>query len=419
MFAPSKATADSKLPVYVFIQGGGFNSNSNANYNGASLIDAAKGDMVVVNFNYRVGPYGFLAGREIAANDSLSLNNGLKDQRQALKWVQQHIKMFGGDANHVTLGGASAGGGSVVFQLLAYGGRNDNLFHAAAAESPAFPPMRSARDSQWQYDALSYATGCKDVQCMASMDAVTFQKAVRSVNDPFPGAKNAPIYYWNPTLDYDFVANYSHNEIKAGRFIKVPTIFGATTNEGIVFTPKDITSQPQARQFIIDQFPEAEWDKIEKVWSTPSNPANDTRWRDVASDIYGHIRYVCPSLHIAAAYASNATQHATHHYRWNVGAATHVSELGPIWNNGTSAADVFIHSYWASFVRSFDPNKYKTSFWTKEKKELQSTQWDKFCPVECNRLVFSDGDVVRMEQVDAEEKKRCDVLNDMGVLLRQ
>jgi carboxylesterase type B len=91
VFAPSNATKMSKLPVYVFIQGGGFNVNGNANYNGASLIDAADGDMVVVNFNYRVGPYGFLAGKEIAANKTLSLNNGLKDQRMLLQWVQKYI----------------------------------------------------------------------------------------------------------------------------------------------------------------------------------------------------------------------------------------------------------------------------------------------------------------------------------------
>lgn len=116
--------------------------NGNANYDGSDLIDAARGDMVVVNFNYRVGPYGFLASKEIAANETLSLNNGLKDQRMLLKWVQKYIHEFGGDADHVTVGGASAGGGSVVLQLTAFGGRQDNLFHAAAAESAAFPPLR-------------------------------------------------------------------------------------------------------------------------------------------------------------------------------------------------------------------------------------------------------------------------------------
>lgn len=91
VFAPTKATNKSKLAVYVFIQGGGFNNNGNANLNGSDLVRASGERIVVVNFNYRVGPYGFLASQEVVANKSLSLNNGLKDQRQLLKWVNKYI----------------------------------------------------------------------------------------------------------------------------------------------------------------------------------------------------------------------------------------------------------------------------------------------------------------------------------------
>jgi carboxylesterase type B len=91
VFAPTNATAKSKLPVYVFVQGGGFGANSNPNYDGTKLIQASGNNMVIVNFNYRVGPYGFLASKEFLENNTLSLNNGLKDQRQVLKWVKSHI----------------------------------------------------------------------------------------------------------------------------------------------------------------------------------------------------------------------------------------------------------------------------------------------------------------------------------------
>jgi carboxylesterase type B len=77
------------LPVYFFIQGGGFNDNGNANYNGSGLLLAANMDLVVVTFNYRVGPYGFLASE--AVREDGDLNAGLLDQRKALEWVQQHI----------------------------------------------------------------------------------------------------------------------------------------------------------------------------------------------------------------------------------------------------------------------------------------------------------------------------------------
>lgn len=94
VYAPSGATGSKGLPVYFYIQGGGFAVNSNANYNGAGLIKASGDNIVVVTFNYRVGPYGFLAGEEVDAR--ASLNNGLKDQRKALQWVHKHISKVRG-----------------------------------------------------------------------------------------------------------------------------------------------------------------------------------------------------------------------------------------------------------------------------------------------------------------------------------
>lgn len=91
MFAPSNATTNSKLPVYVFIQGGGFNTNSNANYNGTGLVTASGNNIVVVTFNYRVGPYGFLTN-----GNEFESNNALFDQRKVFQWVQDNIALFGG-----------------------------------------------------------------------------------------------------------------------------------------------------------------------------------------------------------------------------------------------------------------------------------------------------------------------------------
>lgn len=90
VYAPTDATVnDRNLPVYFFIQGGGFASLSNPNYNGSGLVQASGNNIIVVTFNYRVGPYGFLASKEVESG--ASLNNGLKDQRKALEWVKRHI----------------------------------------------------------------------------------------------------------------------------------------------------------------------------------------------------------------------------------------------------------------------------------------------------------------------------------------
>jgi len=74
---------------------------ADANRDGSSLIAAAGYNMVVVTFNYRVGPYGFLASKEVVANGSL--NNGLKDQRFVLEWIQKNIALVCLSLPHLVL----------------------------------------------------------------------------------------------------------------------------------------------------------------------------------------------------------------------------------------------------------------------------------------------------------------------------
>ena len=89
VWAPTNATADMKLPVMVFIQGGGYTRNANANWNGTRLVETSGNGIVFVNFNYRVGLWGFLASE--AVREDGDLNVGLLDQRRLLQWVQEHI----------------------------------------------------------------------------------------------------------------------------------------------------------------------------------------------------------------------------------------------------------------------------------------------------------------------------------------
>jgi carboxylesterase type B len=119
--------------VWLFIQGGGYADNANFNFNGSEVVKQSGYDTVFVNFNYRVGALGFLASEDIRKDGDL--NAGLLDQRKVLAWVQQHIRQFGGDPNHVVIHGDSAGAGSVAHHLTAYDGRDMNLFVGAVAES--------------------------------------------------------------------------------------------------------------------------------------------------------------------------------------------------------------------------------------------------------------------------------------------
>jgi cholinesterase len=86
-----------------------------------------------VSLNYRVGGWGFLGSKEMAAADVLNI--GLFDQRIALQWIQENIAAFGGDPGKVTIAGESAGAFSVGYHLTAFDGKNDGLFRAAIMES--------------------------------------------------------------------------------------------------------------------------------------------------------------------------------------------------------------------------------------------------------------------------------------------
>lgn len=89
IWTPGNVSESSKLPVWVFIQGGGYNDNANANWDGTTVIKESGHGLVFVSFNYRVGMWGFLAGKKVEEDGDL--NAGLLDQRKLLKWVQKYI----------------------------------------------------------------------------------------------------------------------------------------------------------------------------------------------------------------------------------------------------------------------------------------------------------------------------------------
>jgi para-nitrobenzyl esterase len=133
LWTPAK-TAGDKLPVLVWIHGGGLTEGAGSVkvYDGEEL---AKKGIIVVTINYRLGVLGFLAHPELTAEspDHVSGNYGLLDQLAALKWVKNNIAAFGGDPGCVTIAGQSAGAGSV--RMLSISPLAKGLFHRAVTES--------------------------------------------------------------------------------------------------------------------------------------------------------------------------------------------------------------------------------------------------------------------------------------------
>ncbi|RJE26204.1 Carboxylesterase [Aspergillus sclerotialis] len=118
---PAGTTATSRLPVFVFIHGGGLiiGANSWPQFDYARFVKLSAEmnlPIVAVSINYRLGAFGFLTSEELR-KAGYKANNGLRDQRVALQWIQKHIQDFGGDPENVTLTGMSAGGASVTYHL--------------------------------------------------------------------------------------------------------------------------------------------------------------------------------------------------------------------------------------------------------------------------------------------------------------
>ncbi|WP_158887615.1 carboxylesterase family protein [Amycolatopsis anabasis] len=145
-------------PVLVWVHGGGFSSGSGGLdwYAGHRL--AARGDLVVVSINYRLGALGFLSAPGIGTG-----NLGLRDQVLALEWVRDNISRFGGDPNRVTLAGQSAGALSTLALLSAPAARG--LFHRVALQStPTGMAPLSPGEAAGHADRLRYAAGIQHVR---------------------------------------------------------------------------------------------------------------------------------------------------------------------------------------------------------------------------------------------------------------
>ena len=143
VWTPAKSASD-RIPVLVWIYGGGFNAGATSvpTYSGEVL--ARKG-VVLVSIAYRVGALGFLAHPELSAEspEHVSGNYGLLDMIAGLQWIKKNIAAFGGDPNKVTIFGESAGG--IAVSMLCASPLAKGLFEGAISESGgSFGPPRPA-----------------------------------------------------------------------------------------------------------------------------------------------------------------------------------------------------------------------------------------------------------------------------------
>ncbi len=220
------APAQKKLPVMVWIYGGGFvaGSSSEPRQDGGNL---SKKGVVVVSFNYRLGIFGFLSHPELTreSGHSASGNYGLLDQVAALQWVRKNIATFGGDPGNVTIFGESAGSFSVSALMaspLAQG-----LFKRAIGESGAFfsttlglKPLAETEKSGTEF--AKSLTGSESIEALRGKSAEEILQA---------GMKGGA-FRFSPNIDGYFLPQDVSAIFTAGKQSHVPLLAGWNLDEG-------------------------------------------------------------------------------------------------------------------------------------------------------------------------------------------
>src|SRR5580692_7011089 len=221
VYTPAPHSSDEGgRPVLIWIHGGGLTQDGSRNYDPTTL--AADG-VVVVTINYRLGALGFLAHPALAARPGGPAGNyGLMDQQAALRWVQANIRRFGGNPHNVTIAGESAGGLSVLAQMVSRGARG--LFQKAIVQSGAFAlnqqPLAVAETAG---EAFAAKAGCPDqtAACLRKLPVADL------VNTPFAGIPGV--------VDGQVLTEPIGTALAAGRFARVPILNGTNHDEERIF----------------------------------------------------------------------------------------------------------------------------------------------------------------------------------------
>ncbi|KAJ6548210.1 Alpha/Beta hydrolase protein [Mycena vulgaris] len=379
VYIPIDTTAASGLPVLVYFHGGGFESGRSIKYPPEDIILASAEPLVFATFEYRLGPFGFLAGTPV--HDNGMLNAGLLDQKAALEWVQRYIGQFGGDPARVTIWGQSAGAGSVVYHLIANGGNNVGLFNQAIADSPPLLSLHDYSDSLVENLFTKFTrlagcggkvTGALTMSCLRAASTNTLATA---------GSKTLPalplsLYPFGPVADGSFIQQRPVDALIKGSFARVPVLFGSNSDEGANWSAKLVTaantSSPNATQitvynFLVGQYPTLTNESFQTA-ITQYYPLADYggSFSLQGQQMYGEMRYICTAVLVARA-ARAFGVNATYQYHWDnpTLGSTHADELVMFFNPQASfdpeddpadeALALAMRQYWTSFATSGVP----------------------------------------------------------------
>lgn len=219
------------LPVLFWIHGGTFvtGSGSQPLFEGSSF--AARGGVIVVTINYRLGPFGFLHLAPLGGG--LASNVGLLDQIAALEWVRGNIAAFGGDPNRVTVFGESAGSMSIAALLAMPAAKG--LFAGAVMQSGAvqvLPPQLSSEIAAAFAAELGIGPQ-DDPGVLQSLPAAAILEAAARLSEKLPGGSLSVPF--QPVIDGVTLPVHPAVAVGQGAAAGIPLIIGTNLHEGHLF----------------------------------------------------------------------------------------------------------------------------------------------------------------------------------------
>jgi para-nitrobenzyl esterase len=367
VWTPAKSSGD-RLPVMVWIHGGGFNFGSvtSPRVDGTNL---SRRGVVVVSFNYRVGALGFLAHPALSheSEHQVSGNYGLLDQIAALHWVRANIAAFGGNPENVTLFGSSAGASSQGFLMVSPLARG--LFHRAIAQSLGSTmagPKPRLRAPYYGF-AAAEAHGLSIAPDIATLRALSGDELLARMPTRRETLGLGALTYV-PLVDGHVVPDDPAVLMGTNHQLKVPLLIGHNADEGLFYARDLPKTVEEYRAFMRARFP-AELAALVLVRYPAST---DAEVLVAAPLLDGESRLVAPTV-ITARAASKVSE--VYMYRFSRvapssrsawGGAAHTSEVSYVFDNTSGDASQFedidravsraMADAWVRFAKTGNPN---------------------------------------------------------------
>ncbi len=407
VWTPACST-DEKLPVYVWYFGGGLQVGNTAEmeFDGERI---ARRGIVVVTVNYRLNVFGFLCHPEITAESpETPANFGHLDQQAGTIWVKRNIAAFGGDPDNITIGGQSAGGGSVLSQLTSP--QNEGLCQKAIIESGMIAaPYPGTRTPFVRQDLK--AAEQEGIKFFDFIGASSLEEA-REMDAEYIRDKSLEYNrFWGTVVDNVFAVGDPLDLFLKNRRLEVPLLLGHTSSE--FFTSPDVESVDELREMAEEAFGDDAEEFLElcmeKSGLSSEDNHGDMETKEVLENISVSVIEYAVRL-LGKANEDLDVDIPVYYYNfdaeipgWDNPGTFHSVDLWFFFETLAKCWRPFVGkhydlarqmcNYWSNFISSGDPNG-------KDSTGEEMPEWKSYTAAEPYRMEFGDKPVLKKEEPD-------------------